>query len=102
MLLAGARHRGDHAAIPGGSFDRYDDYTHEIDDVNLVNLLPIGGTAAGDLDEAEALYDGEAGNLIGIRTFSGTRGSESPLLAVMVGSAGTGKSLGVNDVLVQT
>jgi hypothetical protein len=90
------------AAIPGWSFDRYDDYTHEIDDVNLVNLLPIGGTAAGDLDEAEALYDGEAGNLVGVRTFSGSQGSESPLLAIMVGSAGTGKSLGANDLLVQT
>ncbi|MBV9492204.1 MAG: hypothetical protein JO069_21120, partial [Verrucomicrobia bacterium] len=90
------------AAIPGWSFDRYDDYTHEVDDVNLVNLLPIGGTSAGDLDEAEALYDGEAGNLIGVRTFSGAQGSESPLHAIMVGSAGTGKSLTVNDVLVQT
>ena len=44
-----------------------------------MDLLPTGGTAAGDPDaaEAEALCSGEAGNLIGVRAFSGTRESES-------------------------
>jgi len=90
------------AAIPGWSFDGYDDFTHKLDDVNLVNLMPIGGTPKGDLQAAEALYDGEAGNLIGIRTFSGENGSEMPLHSIIVGAKGSGKSLLVNDILVQT
>jgi hypothetical protein len=90
------------AAIPGWSFDGYDDFTHKLDDVNLVNLLPIGGTPKGDLEAAEALYDGDAGNLIGIRTFSGETGSEMPLHSIIVGAKGSGKSLLVNDILVQT
>jgi hypothetical protein len=90
------------AAIPGWSFDAYDDFTHKLDDVNLVNLLPIGGTPVGDLETAEALYDGDAGNLIGIRTFSGEKGSEMPLHSIIVGAKGSGKSLLVNDILVQT
>jgi hypothetical protein len=90
------------AAIPGWSFDPYDDFTHKLDDVNLVDLLPIGGTPKGDLEKAEALYDSEAGNLIGLRTFSGEEGAESPLHSMIVGSKGSGKSLLVNDILVQT
>ena len=80
------------AAIPGWSFDPYDDFTHKLDDVDLVDLLPIGGTPKGDLEKAEALYDGEAGNLIGLRTFSGEEGAASPLHSMIVGSKGSGKS----------
>jgi hypothetical protein len=90
------------AAIPGWSFDPYDDFTHKLDDVNLVDLLPIDSTPKGDLAAAEALYDGEAGNLIGVKTFAGENGSESPLHSLIVGSKGSGKSLLVNDILVQT
>jgi len=90
------------AAIPGWSFDGYDDFTHKLDDVNLVDLLPIDGTPKGDLAKAEALYDGDAGNLIGLKTFSGEQGSEMPLHSIIVGAKGSGKSLLVNDLLVQT
>jgi hypothetical protein len=65
-------------------------------------LLPIGGTPKGDWAQAEALCDGAAGNLIGLKTFCGSQGSESPLHSIVVGSKGSGKSLGVNDILVQT
>jgi hypothetical protein len=77
------------AAIPGWSFDAYDDFTHKLDYVNLVDLLPIDGTPKGDLARAEALYDGDAGNLIGIRTFSGEVGSEMPLHSIIVGAKGS-------------
>src|SRR2546430_17361832 len=87
------------AAIPGWSFDPYDDFTHKLDDVNLVDLLPIGGTPKGDLEKAEALYDGEAGDLMGLRTFFGGEGGEAPLHSMIVGSKGAGKRLLVNDIL---
>jgi hypothetical protein len=90
------------AAIPGWSFGRYKDFTHKIDDVNLVDLLPLGGTPKADLAEAEILMDGAAGNLIGLRTFGGSLGSETPLLSLMTGSKGSGKSLMVNDFLIQS
>src|SRR5260221_12561590 len=90
------------AAIPGWTFDPYDAFTRKLDDVNLVDLLPIGGTPKGDLEKAEALYDGEAGNLMGLRTFSGEEGGESPLHSMIVGSKGSGKRLFVNGILIQT
>jgi hypothetical protein len=90
------------AAIPGWSFDSYRDLTHPVDHINLVNLLPVGATPKADLANAEMLWDGDSGNLVGMKTFSGSKGSESPLLSIMTGSAGSGKSQAVNDILVQT
>src|SRR5260221_5868667 len=73
------------AAIPGWSFDPYDDFTHKLDDVNLVDLLPIGGTPKGDLEKAEALYDGEAGKLNWVRNLSREKGGAAPLPSTILG-----------------
>ncbi|MEZ5325763.1 MAG: hypothetical protein R3F19_11960 [Verrucomicrobiales bacterium] len=90
------------SSIPGWCWSKYDDYAHYIEDVNLANLLPISATPTGDLIGAEALYDGANRNLIGVKTFDGSAGHESPLHGVMFGMSGAGKSVNVIDLLTQT
>lgn len=90
------------AALPGWAWDRYRDYSHKIDDVNLVNLIPLSSTPKADLDEAEWLHDGDRGNLIGGRLFDGPPGGESPAHAMVFGSSGAGKSVLMQDILTQS
>ncbi len=91
-----------YAAIPGWCWDKYDDFSHYIEDMNLANLLPVSATPTADLAEAEALYDGANRNLIGIKTFAGRKGSEAPQHGVMFGMSGAGKSVNMIDLLTQT
>ena len=90
------------ASLPGWSWDKYDDCSHYIEDHNLAHLLPISGSSDASLGEAEALYDGSIGNLIGIRSFDGAEGSEAPQHAFVTGKTGSGKSLFLIDLLTQT
>ena len=66
------------AAIPGWSFDPYDDFTHKLDDVNLVDLLPIGGTPKGDLEKAEASLRRRSGEPYWDENLFRTRGGRVP------------------------
>ncbi|GAA5143747.1 hypothetical protein GCM10023213_32370 [Prosthecobacter algae] len=68
----------------------------------LADLLPISATFTGHLDGAEALYDGNADNLVGLRTFLGGGGSQTPQHAVVLGMSGAGKSVTMCDLLSQT
>jgi len=76
-------------------------YTHHADsglDEWLADILPFSSTFTGHLDGAEALYDGNNRNLIGVRNFiSGT-----PQLAVLLGMTRAGKSAFMADLLSQT
>lgn len=64
----------------------------------LADLLPFSSTFTGHLKDAEAIYEGNNRNLIGVRT----RISDTPQLAVMLGMTRAGKSAFVNDLLSQT
>ncbi|MDB6139729.1 MAG: hypothetical protein JWO94_2801, partial [Verrucomicrobiaceae bacterium] len=44
--------------MPGWAWSPYGDFKLYVEDVNLADLLPISSTPTGDLEEAEALYDG--------------------------------------------
>ena len=88
--------------FPGWCWDRYTDHTLYIEDPHLANLLPLSGSTAGDIDDAEAIYEGSNGNLIGIRTFSNISGNCWPKHALFTGKTGSGKSLLLADLLAQT
>ena len=68
----------------------------------LADMLPVNSTFTGHLATAEAIYDGGAGNLVGVKTFSGEKGNQSPQHAVLLGMSGAGKSVTVCDLLTQT
>jgi hypothetical protein len=68
----------------------------------LADMLPVNATFTGHLATAEAIYDGGAANLVGIKTFAGGDGNQSPQHAVLLGMSGAGKSVTVCDLLSQT
>ena len=54
----------------------------------LADVLPFSATFTGHLANAEAIYDGTSRNLVGITTFAGSKGNETPQHAVLVGIQG--------------
>jgi len=87
---------------PGWLWGKYECRKLYAEHSYLADMLPISATFTGHLATAEAIYDGNAGNLVGIKTFAGTVGEESPQHAVMLGMSGAGKSVNVTDLLTQT
>ncbi|MCB1120616.1 MAG: hypothetical protein KJT03_03635 [Verrucomicrobiae bacterium] len=76
-------------------------YTHRdeyAEDGYLADLLPFSGTFTGYLNQAEAIYDGNQNNLVGINTFVG----DTPQHTVLFGISGAGKSVFMEDLLSQT
>jgi type IV secretory pathway VirB4 component len=64
----------------------------------LADMLPISTTFNGFLEDAEALYDGSTRNLVGVKTFE--RGT--PQHSLLFGMTGAGKSVFMEDLLMQT
>ena len=87
---------------PGWLWGRYAHRKLYAEHQYLADLLPFSSTFTGHLATAEALYDGGTGNLVGIKTFSGDTGNQSPQHAVLLGMSGAGKSVTVCDLLSQT
>jgi len=87
---------------PGWLWGKYECRKLYAEHAYLADMLPISSTFTGHLATAEAIYDGNAGNLVGIKTFAGSEGNESPQHAVMLGMSGAGKSVNVTDLLTQT
>lgn len=79
----------------GSSYTHRDEYA---EDGYLADLLPFSATFTGYLDQAEALYDGNQSNLVGISTFVGG----TPQHTVLFGISGAGKSVFMEDLLSQT
>ena len=88
--------------MPGWTWAKYDDFKLYVEDVNLADLLPVSSTPTGDLAEAEAIYDGPRGALVGTTTFVGKEGSMRPEHGIMFGASGAGKSVFTIDLLTQT
>ena len=87
---------------PGYPWGRYPHRKIYSETRYLADVLPFSATFTGHLDQAEALYEGTQRNLVGVTTFSGSGGSETPQHAVLLGMSGAGKSVTVCDLLSQT
>ncbi len=85
---------------PGWTFSEYSDegYAIEEDDPKLTDMIPFSSTYTGLLENAEALYDGDLYNIIGVKTFK----ANSPQHSAVFGSTGAGKSATIIDLLSQT
>ncbi|MEY2537014.1 MAG: type secretion system protein TrbE [Verrucomicrobiota bacterium] len=87
---------------PGYPWGRYPHRKIYAETRYLADVLPFSATFTGHLDQAEALYEGTQRNLVGVTTFAGSGGSETPQHAVLLGMSGAGKSVTVCDLLSQT
>ena len=83
---------------PGWTHSSYHHRELYAEDSYLADLLPFSATFVGALDQAEALYDGSHGNLVGVSANVGG----SPQHAVLIGMTGAGKSAFIEDLLFQT
>jgi len=86
------------ASWPGWTHSSYRHRELYAEDTYLADLLPFSATFTGALSEAEAIYDGSHGNLVGVTTSV----SGSPQHAVLLGMTGAGKSEAMRDLLLQT
>ena len=84
--------------IPGFSFGKYTAHSLYAESEFAAALLPLSATFTGHLEEAEALYDGDNFNLVGIRNFIGS----TPQHGAVFGMSGSGKSAQMCDLLSQT
>ena len=87
---------------PGWTWGKYDARKLYGETRYVADMLPFSATFTGHLEDAEAIYEGPANNLVGIKTYSGEHGSLTPQHAVLVGMSGTGKSVTMCDLLSQT
>jgi hypothetical protein len=87
---------------PGCPWGRYPHRKLYAETRYLADVLPFSATFTGHLEQAEALYEGTQRNLVGVTTFSGSEGNETPQHAVLLGMSGAGKSVTVCDLLSQT
>ncbi|ACB74485.1 hypothetical protein [Opitutus terrae] len=91
-----------YSSWPGWSFSRYSALWHDYDDALVANILPFSSTPVGHLDEAEFIFEGNNGNLVGGRTFVGEGNSLTPQNAVVLGTTGSGKTVLTISILSQT
>jgi hypothetical protein len=87
---------------PGWTWGRYEHRKLYGESRYIADMLPFCATFTGHLDTAEAIYEGSASNLVGIKTFAGQASNVSPQHAVLLGMSGAGKSVTVCDLLTQT
>jgi len=83
---------------PGSKGSIYSQNFLYAEDTFLADMVPFSSTFTGNLEGAEALYDGIGGGLVGVKTFEGT----TPQHAVLFGMSGAGKSVHMQDILEQT
>jgi type IV secretion system protein TrbE len=83
---------------PGWTGSSYHHRQLYAEDAYLADMLPFTSTFTAHLHEAEAIYDGTNGNLVGIRSFIG----DTPQHTVLIGMTGAGKSYFMNDFLMQS
>ncbi|RRJ96025.1 hypothetical protein Ga0100231_018930 [Opitutaceae bacterium TAV4] len=88
------------ASWPGWTGSPYQHRALYAEDAYLADMLPFSATFTGHLAEAEAIYDGAQGNVVGVRTFLGT--PPTPMHGVVLGATGAGKSVTVRNILEQT
>src|SRR4029434_7960049 len=69
---------------PGWTWGRYEHRKLYGENRYVADILPFSSTFTGHLATAEALYDGPARNLVGIKTFSGTDEDDSPQHPVLL------------------
>lgn len=84
--------------VPGWIFGQYDAHALYAESDYFAAMLPFSSTFTGHIEKAEALYDGDNFNLVGVRTFIGS----TPQHGAFFGMSGAGKSAFMCDILSQT
>jgi type IV secretion system protein TrbE len=84
--------------LPGVTFSKYRGHDKLANNLLLACNLPLSSSFVGDLEDAEALFEGPGKNLVGVKTFRGRQ----PAQAQVQGPSGVGKSNLKFDLALQT
>ena len=90
-------------ATPGWLFGKRPKHYFRTLDKYVSCLIPFSSTYTGNLVNAEAIYNGEQGNLLGLKQFAGAVNDDSdPQHTIIFGKTGSGKSVLTADIIMQT
>jgi type IV secretory pathway VirB4 component len=90
-------------ATPGWMFGKRAGHSFRILNKFASCLIPFSSTYTGNLHNAEAIYNGADGNLIGVKQFAGAFDEDSdPQHCIVFGKTGSGKSVLTCDLMLQT
>jgi len=84
--------------MPGWMFGKYNKFSFYAENNVISCMAPFSSSFSGNLNTAEALYDGSDRNMIGVVTFTGG----TPQHSMLLGTTGCGKSAFLIDLLSQT
>jgi type IV secretion system protein TrbE len=84
--------------VPGWQFGQYTAHALYAESGYAAALIPYSATFTGHLEGADAIYDGDNQNLVGIKNFIGSQ----PQHGAVFGMSGSGKSALMCDLLSQT
>ena len=90
-------------ATPGWLFGKRPKHSFRTLGKYVSCLVPFSSTYTGNLTNAEAIYNGEEGNIVGLKQFAGAMNEDSdPQHSIMFGKTGSGKSVLTADIIMQT
>jgi type IV secretory pathway VirB4 component len=100
-LAASARNMFAHC-LPGWMGSRRRSFVHYGEDRYVADLLPLANTFAGHPGAVEALFPGPDSNLVNAAMFLGEGRAATPQNVIIPGAPGTGKSLVLTKLLLET
>lgn len=90
-------------ATPGWLYGKRPKHSFRTLEKYVSGLVPFSSTYTGDLTNPEAIYNGEEGNLVGLKQFAGSLNEDSdPQHTIIFGKTGSGKSVLIADLIMQT
>jgi len=90
-------------ATPGWLYGKRPKHSFRTLEKYVSGLVPFSSTYTGDLTNPEAIYNGEEGNLVGLKQFAGALNEDSdPQHSIIFGKTGSGKSVLIADLIMQT
>lgn len=88
--------------LPGWMGSRCRGFVHYGEDRYVADLKPLAATFAGHPGPVEALFPGAENNLVNLVTFLGEGEAATPQNFIVIGAPGTGKSLALTKLLLET
>jgi hypothetical protein len=88
--------------LPGWMGSRRRGFVHYGEDRYVADLLPLASTFAGHPGPVQSLLPGTEYNLVNVVTFLGEGEAATPQNVIIIGAPGTGKSLALLKLLLET
>lgn len=89
-------------ALPGWMWRARTGYVHYVEDITAADLSPLGSDFSGHPGPVQALFDGPRNNLVNMVNVLGDGSAATPQNLLVIGLPGSGKSLMLLKLLMET